>query len=109
MAGNPMIRCFFYKRRLCLRAYACGIRASRMETAALWDIRGTWNFPFQNDSFPLLSSCKDRDCRKEGLGVRVLGMAEKLLIICKLNDFTKIHHNDSVGYVFNHIKGVGNE
>ena len=103
MAGHPMIRLDFQERGDFNGTGFKFIRAAGMKITSRRWIDGTGHFPLQDDSFPFQGWIGDGVGREQRLGVRVLGVAVKIVAHGKLGDPPQMHHRHPVADVFDYM------
>ena len=72
-----------------------------MEAAARWWIDRRGDVTTEDDPLPPGATVflDHRDCREQGVRVRVAGTGEELLGLGDLDDFPEVHHRDAVAHL----------
>ena len=82
-------------------------RAAGVEFTAGRGIGWGWYVSFKNDAFDAGSRIRNRNRRKQSLGIWMRRILKKLGFLSRFNHRTEIHDPDTVGNVFHDRKIVG--
>lgn len=85
--------------RLSLEAFWFGSWASITKPAAWRGVYWTGHLSLQSDLLSIILRVRDRDCRDQGLRIRVQWVLEEFLAGSALKDLSRIHHHEHVAHV----------
>jgi len=92
-----------------LGANRLNVGASCSEITAGRGINGTGDVSLQYDLIAFQGRIRNRHRRHEGFSVRVLWLTEKFLRLSCFNNFTQVHHRDTIGDMFDDAQVMGNK
>src|SRR4029077_11837445 len=99
MAGGPLAFAQGAKRGLVYAATVEGVRAARVEAAALRRVDRAWHIALQDDARARIARLRHRHGGEERESVGVLRRGEDLAFLRRLDDLAEIHHRDAMRHM----------